>query len=244
MRRIDQLLSSLGYCSRKQAQVFCAAGRVTVDTRRVKDASQKAEPAEVRLDGEPLDFPDGLFVLMHKPAGLVCSHDTREGPRVYDLLPERWQQRDPKVTTIGRLDKDTSGLLLLTDQGPLVQRLTSPRHHVEKLYVATLDREPTAEMIAAFAQGLELTEDGEKVKTMPATLRALGGQRAEVTLHEGRYHQVRRMFAATGAHVSALERTRFGEWTLGDLPAGSWKAAPLPQPSGTSSKAPSTDTLG
>ena len=194
------------------------------------------------LDGEPLDFPDGLFVLMHKPVGLVCSHDTREGPRVYDLLPERWQQRDPKVTTIGRLDKDTSGLLLLTDQGALVQRLTSPRHHVEKVYVATLDREPNPEMIAAFAQGLELTEDGEKVKTMPAVLRALGGQRAEVTLHEGRYHQVRRMFAATGAHVSALERTRFGEWTLGDLPAGSWKA--LPQASGTSSKAPSTDTLG
>ena len=244
MRRLDQLLSSLGYCSRKQAQALCDAGRVSVGGAPLDDASRKVEPSQVKLDDAPLEFPEGLLVLLHKPLGVVCSHDSREGPRVYELLPERWQRRDPKVTTIGRLDKDTSGLLLLTDQGALVQRLTSPRHHVVKVYLATLDREPTAEMTAAFAQGVELTEDGERVKTLPAVLRALGEHRAEVTLHEGRYHQVRRMFAAVGAHVSALERTRFGEWTLGDLPPGKWKALPLPQASGTSSKAASTDAPG
>lgn len=228
MRRLDQLLSSLGYCSRKQAQALCDAGRVWVAGAPLDDASRKVDPAQVKLDDAPLDFPDGLFVLLHKPVGLVCSHDSGEGPRVYDLLPQRWQQRAPKVTTIGRLDKDTSGLLLLTDRGALVQRLTSPKHHVEKVYLATLDRAPTQEMSEAFARGLELTEDGERVKTRPAALRVLEGNRAEVTLHEGRYHQVRRMFAALGAHVVSLERTRFGEWTLGDLPPGNWKALPLP----------------
>lgn len=244
MRRLDQLLSSLGYCSRKEAQALCDEGRVTVGGVVWGDASRRVWPEQVLLDEAPLEFPEGLLVMLHKPVGLVCSHDSREGPRVYDLLPARWQRRDPKVTTIGRLDKDTSGLLLLTDQGPLVQRLTSPKHHVEKVYVATLDKEPTLAMIAAFSRGLELSEGGERCPVRPAVLRALGGKRAEVTLNEGKYHQVRRMFAAVGAHVEALERVRFGEWALGELPAGQWRALSLPQMVGSSSKASSTDVPG
>lgn len=228
MRRLDQLLSSLGYCSRKEAQALCDAGRVQAAGQPLEDAGKRVDPALVRLDDEPLDFPQGLLVMLNKPVGLVCSHDVKEGPRVYDLLPERWQQRDPKVTSIGRLDKDTSGLLLFTDQGQLVQRLTSPRHHVDKVYVATLDRAPTAEMTAAFARGIELNEEGERLQTMPAVLKPLDGTRAEITLREGKYHQVRRMFAALGVHVVSLERVRVGEWTLGDLPPGTWRALPLP----------------
>ncbi|MDP2270406.1 MAG: pseudouridine synthase [Archangium sp.] len=227
-RRLDQLLSSLGYCSRKEAQGLCDEGLVKVQGVVLDDASRRVDPDQVRLDGEPLEFPHGLLVMIHKPVGLVCSHDTKEGPRVYDLLPERWQERDPKVTTIGRLDKETSGILLFTDQGSLVQRLTSPKHHVDKVYEATLDREVTAVMIEAFERGLELNEGGERLQTLPAVLRSLGGKRAEVTLREGKYHQVRRMFAAVGAHVETLARTRFGEWTLGDLPEGEWKELPLP----------------
>ena len=230
MRRLDQLLSSLGYCSRKEAQGLCDEGRVQVAGEDFDDASRRVDPAQVTLDGEALDFPEGLLVMLHKPVGLVCSHDTREGPRVYDLLPERWQQRDPKVTTIGRLDKDTSGVLLLTDQGPLVQRLTSPRHHVDKVYLARLDREPGPEVAEAFARGLELQEASERIKTLPATVRLLGEQRVEVTLREGKYHQVRRMFATLGLHVVTLERTRFGDWALGDLAPGAWRALPLPLP--------------
>lgn len=229
MRRVDQLLSSLGYGSRKEAQALCDQGRVLVGGVVVDDASRRVNPAEVELDGAPLEFPEGLLVVMNKPLGVVCSHDSREGPRVYDLLPPRWLLRDPKVTTVGRLDKDTSGLLLLTDQGPLVQRLTSPRHHVEKVYVATLDREPTQDVVSAFAAGVELMEGGEKVTTLPASALLLGERRVEVTLHEGRYHQVRRMFAAVGLHVVALERTRMGEWTLGALEPGAWRAVTLPR---------------
>src|SRR4051812_36944805 len=115
MRRLDQLLSSLGYCSRKEAQVLCDEGRVKLAGELLDEASLRVDPAQVLLDDEPLEFPDGLLVMLNKPVGMVCSHDSSEGPRVYDLLPERWQQRDPKVTTVGRLDKETSGLLLITD---------------------------------------------------------------------------------------------------------------------------------
>ena len=228
MRRIDQLLSSLGYCTRKEAQAWCDGGRITLDGVAIDDASRKVDSARLKVDDAPLELPDGLLVMMNKPVGLVCSHDATEGPRVYDLLPEQWQRREPKVVTIGRLDKDTSGLLLFTDQGQLVQRLTSPRHHVDKVYVATLDREPTEQMVASFARGLELTEGGERMQTLPAVLKSLGEKRAEVTLREGKYHQVRRMFAAVGAHVVSLERTRFGEWTLGELAPGTWRSISLP----------------
>lgn len=225
-RRVDQLLSSLGYCSRKEARALCADGRVTLDGQPVKDASARVVAAKVCLDGEPLDFPDGLFVMLHKPVGLVCSHDTREGARVYEVLPEPWLRRDPKVNTIGRLDKETSGLILLTDVGPLVQRLTSPKHHVDKVYEATLDATPGPDVLAAFERGILL--DGEDEPTLPAKLEVLGERRAQVTLSEGRYHQVRRMFAACGLHVVALKRTRFGDWSLGDLPEGEWTPLPLP----------------
>lgn len=229
MRRIDELLSSLGYCTRREAQSLCAAGRLRLEGGELLgDASRRVHPLQVRLDGAPLEFPQGLLVMMHKPVGLVCSHEVREGPRVYDLLPERWLKRSPKVTTVGRLDKETSGLLLLTDQGALVQRLTSPHHQLEKVYVARLDGEPPPEASEAFALGLELRERGMVLKTLPATLRPLGGTRVEVTLREGKYHQVRRMFAALGMQVLALERIRFGEWSLGELAPGTWRALPLP----------------
>lgn len=225
-RRIDQLLSSLGYCSRKQAQHLCDEGRVTVGGEVADDASLKVEGARVAVDGEPLEFPDGLFVLLHKPVGVVCSHEVREGRRVYDLLPERWLLRDPKVVSIGRLDKDTSGALLLTDQGQLVQRFTSPKHKVEKVYEATVEGGLSQEAVDAFARGLQL--EGEDVPCQPATLELVDPTHARVTVTEGKYHQVRRMFAACGVHVTALHRARFGAWTLDGLAPGEWKALPLP----------------
>jgi 16S rRNA pseudouridine516 synthase len=222
MRRLDQLLANLGYCSRREARAWLDAGRVTVRGEAVDDPGAKAAAADVRVDGEPLDHPDGLLLLLHKPLGLVCSHDEREGPNVYSLLPARWRARNPAVTSVGRLDKDTSGLLLLTDQSALVHRLTSPKHKVPKVYRATLDRELPDSVETTFASGT-LMLDGEKEPCAPAELRRLGPREAEVTLTEGRYHQVRRMFAACGATVLALHRERFGALTLGDLPAGAWR---------------------
>jgi 16S rRNA pseudouridine516 synthase len=226
MRRLDQLLANLGYCSRREARDWIRSGRVRVRDVVADDFGAKADPAEVRLDGEPLDHPDGLLLLLHKPVGLVCSHDAHEGANVYGLLPPRWQARNPPVTSIGRLDKDTSGLLLLTDQSALVHRLTSPKHKVPKVYHATLDRDLPAGLAGIFAAGT-LVLKGEDTPCAPAGLQVLGPREAELTLTEGRYHQVRRMFASQGCEVLTLHRRRFGPLELGDLPAGQWRKLPL-----------------
>jgi 16S rRNA pseudouridine516 synthase len=227
MRRLDQLLANLGYCSRREARGWIEAGRVTVRGAVVDDFGHKALPADVRVDGEPLDHPEGLLLLLHKPLGLVCSHDEREGPNIYSLLPPRWRQRNPLVTSIGRLDKETSGLLLLTDQSLLVHRLTSPKHKVPKIYHATVDRDLTPGLISLFASGT-LQLEGEKEPCRPAELSFAGPRLAALTLTEGKYHQVRRMFAAAGFTVLTLHRARFGDLTLDDdLPAGQWRELPV-----------------
>ena len=226
MRRLDQLLANLGYCSRREARDWVKSGAITVRGAEADDVGMRVNAGDVRVDGEPLDHPDGLLLLLHKPLGLVCSHDGREGPSVYSLLPERWRRRNPGVTSIGRLDKDTSGLLLLTDQAPLVHRLTSPKHKVPKVYRATVDRDLSTDLVALFASGTLLLE-GEKIPCAPAKLQLVAPREAELTLTEGRFHQVRRMFAAGGATVLTLHRERFGPLELGDLAAGQWRELPV-----------------
>jgi 16S rRNA pseudouridine516 synthase len=226
MRRLDQLLSNLGYCSRREVRRLIDDGRVTIGGKPAGDVSERTTPVDVRIDGQPLDHPEGLLLILHKPVGLVCSHDEREGPSVYSLLPERWRRRNPVVTSIGRLDKDTSGLLLLTDQSQLVHRLTSPKHKVPKVYRAVVDTDLPPDLVPRFASGTLLLA-GEKNPCAPAQLRIVAAREAELTLTEGRYHQVRRMFSACGANVLALHRERFGRLELGDLPAGQWRELPL-----------------
>ncbi len=226
VRRLDQWISNLGYCSRRQAPGWIAEHRVTIAGAPAVDGAQKAAAADVLVDGEPLDHPGGILVALHKPAGLVCTRDPGEGPNVYSLFPAQWVRRNPALTTIGRLDKETSGLLLLTDQTALVHRLTSPRHKVPKVYRAGLDAPPGPDVLAAFASGtLMLT--GEDRPCAPADVRVTGEREAEVTLTEGRYHQVRRMFAACGLTVLTLHRTHFGRLALTGLTAGSWRELPL-----------------
>jgi 16S rRNA pseudouridine516 synthase len=226
MFRLDQLLSSLGYGSRKEARDWVRAGAVTVRGVAAKDVSTRVTPDDVRVDGAPLDHPDGLLLLLHKPTGLVCSHNEYEGPNVYSLLPERWRRRHPAVTSVGRLDKETSGLLLLTDQSPVVHRLTSPKHKVRKIYRATVDRDLTADLIPLFASGT-LQLDGEEKPCAPAEMAIISPREAELTLTEGKYHQVRRMFAAAGFTVLTLQRIRFGDLRLEGLAPGQWRELPL-----------------
>lgn len=228
MRRLDQLLANLGYCSRRAARDFLRTRVVSDRTgTRLLDPSKKVAAAAVLVEGAALDHPDGLLILMHKPLGRICSHDSSEGPSIYDLLPPRWRERTPQVTSIGRLDKETTGLLLLTDQSALVHRLTSPRHHVPKRYLVTVDRDLPPHLDVIFSAGTLLLE-GEKDPCEPARYEARGPREAAVTLTEGRYHQVRRMFAAAaGATVTALHRESFGDLTLGALAHGQWQTLPL-----------------
>jgi 16S rRNA pseudouridine516 synthase len=230
MPRLDQLLASLGYGSRREVHALIDNGRVTVRGTRAGNVGEKVLPADVLMDGAALDHPDSLLLMLNKPVGLVCSHDPREGPSIYGLLPPRWQARHPPVTSIGRLDKDTSGLLLLTDQSALVHRLTSPKHKVSKVYAATLDRDVppprTAELAALFASGT-LVLPGEDKPCAPATLHWCDARTAQLTLTEGRYHQVRRMFASQGYEVTALHRTHFGPLDLDCLAPGAWRELAL-----------------
>jgi 16S rRNA pseudouridine516 synthase len=222
VRRLDQILASLGYGSRRDVRALIEARRVMIADRIETDPAAKCSPRDVALDNAPLEFPDGILIAMHKPAGCVCSHDAREGPRIYDLLPPRWLARNPVPTTVGRLDKDTTGVLLITDDMPLVHRLTSPRQKVGKIYEATLDAEPGAELVAEFASGA-LVLAGEIDPCAAANLVLRGGREVELTLTEGRFHQVKRMFAHFGLTVTRLHRSRFGAITVGSLAPGQWR---------------------
>jgi 16S rRNA pseudouridine516 synthase len=175
----------------------------------------------VRVDDQPLDHPDGLIAVLHKPKGVVCSHDEREGPNVYGLLPPRWRDRNPSVEAVGRLDKDTTGLLLLTDDGALSHRLTSPKKNVWKTYEVTLDADVPLDAVEAFAAGT-LVLEGETKPCRPARLLLdkRNRKRCELRLTEGKFHQVKRMMRSVGCEVLELHRARFGGLTLGETKEG------------------------
>ena len=213
--RTDALLSRFGYCSRREVAQWLKRGRVTRNGAPIKSPSEKVEPEEVLIDGEPVEFPHGIYIALNKPLGCTCSHK-EEGELVYDLLPPQWLSRNPVVNTVGRLDKETSGLLLLTDDGAFEHALTSPKRHVPKVYSFTTTAPIPAEAAALFASG-ELMLDGERTPCLPAELVITGAQSGRLTLHEGRYHQVRRMLASVGAPVDTLERIEIGPLKLADL---------------------------
>lgn len=219
--KLVKLIANLGYGSRKEVQWMFREGRITDADGEVLYADDKVEHAQIRLDGEPLDPPPGMVLMMHKPLGVTCSR--KDGGRVvYDLLPQRYRVRDPALSTVGRLDRDTSGLLLFTDDGALLHRIISPKSHVPKVYEATLANDLRGDEAAIFASGSLLLES-ETTPLLPAELEVLAPRKARLTLHEGRYHQVRRMFAAVGNHVESLHRVSVGGLALGDLPAGEWR---------------------
>lgn len=227
--RIDKLLGSMGYGSRSEMARLARAGGILLDGVEVTDVSRRIAvtadlPTRMRVDGRPLDPPPGLVVLLNKPLGMTCSHK-EDGALVYDLLPDRWRRRDPAISTIGRLDKATTGLLLLTDDGDLLHRVISPKRHVAKVYRATLARPLQGHEADLFAAGA-LVLEGEDKPLKPALLEVLSPTEARLTVTEGRYHQVRRMFAAAGNHVEALHRERLGGLALpADLAPGEWRLA-------------------
>jgi len=227
MVRLDRLLANLGYGSRREVTDLVTSRKVVLDGETLKDAGARIGvsadlPARMTIAGQRLDPPAPLTLLMHKPLGVVCSH-RETGRSIYELLPARWQARMPALSSIGRLDKDTSGLLLITDDGPFLHRVISPRSEVAKRYVATLDRPLRGHEAEVFASG-RLMLDGEKDPLAPAALEPLDPTTARLTITEGRYHQVRRMFAAVDNHVTALHRDRIGGLALpDDLAAGAWR---------------------
>jgi 16S rRNA pseudouridine516 synthase len=227
MARLDRLLANLGYGSRQSVRHMIANGVVTLDGERLRDGGLKLAvtdelPRHLHVNGAPLDPPAPLTLVLHKPLGVVCSH-SEPGRSLYDLLPARWRARDPILSTVGRLDADTSGLIIVTDDGGLLHRIISPKSDVPKRYDVTLADPLTGEEAAVFAAG-GLMLDGETRPLLPAMLEPRGPARAWLTIGEGRYHQVRRMFAALGNRVSALHRDRIGALDLpSDLGPGDYR---------------------
>ncbi len=219
--KLVKLIANLGYGSRKDVAQMFRSGRITDAAGEVLYADDVVAHAAIRIDDEPLDPPPGLVLMLHKPLGVTCSRKD-PGRVVYDLLPPRYGVRTPALSSVGRLDRDTTGLLLFTDDGALLHRIISPRAQVAKVYEATLAQDLRGDEGALFASGTLLLES-ENEPLAPAQLAVLGPRHARLTVSEGRYHQVRRMFAATGNHVDTLHRVAVGALTLGDLPLGAWR---------------------
>jgi 16S rRNA pseudouridine516 synthase len=219
--KLVKLIANLGYGSRKDVSAMFREGRITDAAGEVLYADDRVAHADIRIDGEVLDPPAGLALMLHKPVGYTCS--TKDPGRiVYDLLPPRFRLRSPLLSMVGRLDRDTSGLLLLTDDGALLHRIVSPKSQLPKVYEATLAHDLRGDEAALFASGT-LQLESENTPLAPARLEVITPRLARLTLTEGRYHQVRRMFAAAGNHVLALHRSRIGGLELDELAPGGWR---------------------
>ena len=222
MERLDKFLCDCGAGTRSQVKLILKAGRVTVDGVVQRDNSCKIDPQKqtVLLDGAPLRAVGQVVVMLNKPAGYVTATEDRQEQTVMELLPAEYKFLDLKP--VGRLDKQTEGLLLFTNDGDLLHRLISPKKEVPKVYYARHEGDVTSEDVKAFAQGLTL-RDG--TVCLPAVLERIGAGESRITVCEGKYHQVRRMMASRNMTVLYLERRQEGTLTLGDLPRG--KVRPL-----------------
>ena len=219
--RLDKLIAASGLASRSEAKNLIRLGRVLVNGAPASSPEQKVEPesAEVLLDGVPVCCAKYRYFMLNKPAGVLSAVEDARQETVLSLLPRELQRIG--LAPVGRLDKDTTGLLLLTNDGDMAHRIISPKHHVEKEYLACVECEPVSGAEEAFEKGLVLA-DG--TKCLPARLERAGAGRVLVTVCEGKFHQVKRMLACCGAPVTALHRLRIGALRLPDtLPVGAWR---------------------
>ena len=221
MIRLDKFLCDSGAGTRSQVKAILKAGRVTVNGRPEKDGSLKFDPQSqtVTLDGAALGGMRRMVVKLTKPSGYVTATEDAQQKTVMELLPKEWGHLDLKP--VGRLDKETEGLLLFTNDGDLLHRLISPKQEVPKVYYARHEGQAGEADVAAFSEGLTL-RDGTVCR--PAVLKPLGPGESLITVCEGKYHQVRRMMAARNMTVTYLQRRQEGPLTLGDLPRGQTRA--------------------
>ena len=211
LTRLDKLLADSGVCSRSEAKALIRAGRVTVNgtVPRLAEEKYASESAVICVDGEMISCTPQRYLMLHKPGGILSATEDAKQVTVLDLLSP--QLRRQELFPVGRLDKDTTGLLLLTNDGDFAHRVISPKKHVQKIYRAAVDGILTQEDVAAFEKGLMLS-DG--TQCLPAKLELLRPSVGRVTVYEGKYHQVKRMFAACGKHVTALHREQIGALAL------------------------------
>lgn len=222
MERLDKRLAATGQWSRKEAKELIRAGRVQVCGQVCRSCEEKVEEdTPVTVDGVSIGADVPVYLMLHKPAGVVSATEDGRDKTVLDLLPEPYPSLG--LFPVGRLDKDTEGLLLLTNDGPLAHRLLSPRNHVDKVYYVEVDGQLDQEDVQAVSQGI-LLRDG--YQCLPGELELLPGKSAAyITIQEGKYHQIKRMMAARGKPVTYLKRIKFGGIELDEgLLKGGWRA--------------------
>ena len=223
MTTLARILFSQGFGTRRECEGLIAAGFVSLHGQVCDDPWLEVEPAaglEFGVQGQRWPYREKALVMLHKPAGYECSQKPKHHPSVMSLLPSPLRVRG--VQPVGRLDEDTTGLLLLTDDGTLIHRLTSPKHHVPKVYEVGCKHAVDAKQVAALLAGVVLDDDPAPVRA--AACEAVGTHGLRLTLTEGKYHQVKRMVAAAGNRVETLHRSRFGALALPeDLAPGQWR---------------------
>ena len=212
---LDKILQSQGFGSRKWCAELVGGGEVSISGVAVSDSRERVETAGLQFEvfGEPWTYREHVYIALNKPANYECSRKASHHPGVLTLLPEQFHRRD--VQPVGRLDHDTTGLLLMSDDGPFIHRQSSPRHHVPKVYVATTHDAVTPELVALLLKGVQLHD--EPAPLAAVSCRMVAGHRIEIVLAEGKYHQVKRMLAAAGNHCVALCRSQVGKLTLEEL---------------------------
>lgn len=220
MLRIDKYLADCGLGTRSEVKKYIKAKQITVNGEVVAKPELKIDENvdEVRFKGQPIIYEKYVYYLLHKPAGCVTAKQDNVHKTVMEYFPEDIRTKD--IAPVGRLDLDTEGLLLFTNDGVLTHHLLSPTHHIPKTYYAILDKEVPVSAIEQFKEGVDI---GDDKPTLPAELVILSEKEAELTIHEGRFHQVKRMFEAVGCTVTYLKRLSMGSLTLGELEKGEYR---------------------
>ena len=220
MLRIDKYLADCSIGTRSEVKKYIKAKQITVNGEVVAKPEQKIDENVdvVRFKGQPISYEKYVYYLFHKPAGCVTAKQDNVHKTVMEYFPEEIRAKD--IAPVGRLDLDTEGLLLFTNDGPLTHHLLSPTHHIPKTYYAVLDKEVPESAVELFKNGVDI---GDDKLTLPAELVILSAKEAELTIHEGRFHQVKRMFEAVGCTVTYLKRLSMGSLTLGDLSLGEFR---------------------
>jgi 16S rRNA pseudouridine516 synthase len=226
---LQEILFREGFGTRRICAGLVQQGHVRVGAELVTDAMAEFEPAGLcfAVDGVPWEYHERAYLMLHKPAGTECSRKPSAYPSIYTLLPAPLRQRPQKggtdgVQAVGRLDQDTTGLLLLTDDGQFIHRMNSPRHHVPKVYEVTVRHPPTPDQVGRLLEGVMLDDEPRPVRA--AACEITGERALRLTLTEGKYHQVKRMVAASGNRVEGLHRSRVGGLELPrDLAPGQWR---------------------
>ena len=223
---IERILHNQGFGARKLCRIMVWNNEITVNGAPCNDpnAEFELENLHYTIRGEAWEYREKSYLMLHKPSNYECSHKTQHHPTIYSLLPHPLVVRD--VQCIGRLDEDTTGLILISNDGQFIHRMSSPKHKVPKVYEVTCKHTMSNEQITHILKGVQLVDEDAPIAALACT--RITENVIHMTLAEGKYHQVKRMFASQGCAVLSLHRSRFGDYQVTDLPVGQWRFLPLP----------------